>query len=105
MEKTVKRLLWTAAHSLMDRKDEKENNIPFSLKFITKDGSIISVPKVIGCYSYNHLKGTRRIQLENGNPEASSIAKRIDFTNNITNDKQDYSIPVYGGTENLGYIP
>lgn len=66
MEKTIKRLRWTAAHSLMNRKDEKGNNIPFSIKFITKDGRIISVPKVIGCYSYNHLKGTRKIQLENG---------------------------------------
>lgn len=63
----MKRLRYSEAYKLMNRKDARGNNIPFSIRYVSRaDGHIVDVPEVLQAYSYDRLTGMRRLRLANG---------------------------------------
>lgn len=66
MKKPKKRLRVAEARKLLNRTDISGNPIPFSIKFVTKDGRVDVAENCIKTVSYNRLTGMRRIILFNG---------------------------------------
>lgn len=66
MKKPKKRLRVAEARKLLNRTDISGTPIPFSIKFVTKDGRVDVAENCIKTVSYNRLTGMRRIILFNG---------------------------------------
>lgn len=63
---TTKKIKWTSAHHIMDKKDEQGHPVPFSVQFMTLDGRVVFIPNVVRCVSYDASTGMRKLILENG---------------------------------------
>lgn len=66
MKKAKKRIRVGVAYRLLNRTDVMGKPIPFSVKFVTKDGHVDVAENCIKTVSYNRLTGMRRIVLFNG---------------------------------------
>ena len=66
MKQSKKRLRVTDAYKLLNRTDITGKPIPFSVKFVTKDGRVDVAENCIKTVSYNRISGMRRIILSNG---------------------------------------
>lgn len=66
MKKAKKRLRVNDARILLNQKDAAGNPIPFSIKFVTKEGHVDIAENCVKTVSYNRLTGMRRIILSNG---------------------------------------
>ena len=66
MKEPTKRLRWTEAYKLMDRKTALGKTKPFDIRFVCKDGTVDEIYNVQKAVSYNRLTGMRRLLLANG---------------------------------------